>query len=71
MRKPVKNTNGTEEFTIPHETATEEPNLSGDWINFFLLMVLYIILGFPKGLAIGFSIILQSRKLVNYEDQVS
>jgi PAT family acetyl-CoA transporter-like MFS transporter 1 len=71
MTKSVKNKNGSEEFTISLEFATEKPNLSGDWMNFFLLMLLYIIQGFPKGFAIGFSIILQSKKLVNYEDQVS
>jgi len=49
----------------------EEPNLDGDRLNFYLLILLYIIQGFPIGLSIAFPIILQSKKKVSYEDQVS
>lgn len=71
MTKSMKNKQDIEECTVSHEPAAEEPNLSGDWLNFFLLIALYVIQGFPKGLVQGFSVILQSRKLVNYDDQVS
>lgn len=56
--------------TCSNPTA-EKPNLDGDWLNFYLLIILYIIQGFPVGLSGALPIILQSKKMVTYEDQVS
>lgn len=58
----------SEEHAVAHE---EKPNLDGDRLNFCLLLVLYIIQGFPIGFAIATSNILQSKNTVTYEDQVS
>jgi len=53
------------------QPTSEKPNLDGDWINFYLLIILYIIQGIPVGLSGALPIILQSKKMVTYEDQVS
>jgi len=55
----------------PYDSAPVKPNLDGDRLNFYLLILLYIIQGFPLGLSSSFPIILQSKKMVTYEDQVS
>jgi len=52
-------------------SMTDIPNLKGDWLNFNLLLLLYVLQGFPVGLSGALSIILQSRKLVTYEEQVT
>lgn len=49
--------------------ADEPPSLGKDRLNFCLLILLYIIQGFPIGLCIAFPLILQNRKST-YEDQV-
>lgn len=56
---------------LPTVPMPETPDLDGDRLNFYLLITLYIIQGFPIGLATAIPMILQSRKMVNYEDQVS
>lgn len=48
----------------------DTPNLSGDWPNFFLLLLLYTMQGMPLGLAAAIPIVLQSNKNVTYKDQV-
>jgi len=53
------------------ERTSEKPSLDGDWLNFCLLVMLYVIQGFPVGLSNALPIILQSQKTVSYEDQVS
>lgn len=60
-----------EDKTPSSESAPEKPNLDGDRVNYYLLIVLYIIQGFLIGFSGALSIILQSRKIVTYEDQVS
>lgn len=62
----VHDINGTQ-----YNSASGKPNLEGDRLNFYLLILLYIIQGFPLGLSSAFTIILQSKKMVTYEDQVS
>lgn len=48
-----------------------EPDLSGDWCNFFLLLLLYTIQGLPLGLTVqAMPVLLQSNKNVDYDDQV-
>lgn len=71
MISSTKKIDVPEEFKESREFIIEKPNLSGDWLNFCTLILLYVIQGFPIGLVIGFSVILQSRKMVTYGDQVS
>jgi len=59
------------EFEDTHKSTLEKPNLNGDRLNFYLLIILYIIQGIPVGLSGALPIILQSKKIVTYEDQVS
>lgn len=49
----------------------EKPNLKGDRLNFYILMILYIIQGFPIGLSSALTVILQSNPLITFADQVS
>ncbi|XP_025208442.1 acetyl-coenzyme A transporter 1-like isoform X1 [Melanaphis sacchari] len=49
--------------------SVDKPNLKGDWLNFFLLMLLYTMQGIPLGIASAMPIILQSNKNVTYKDQ--
>jgi len=46
-------------------------DLKGDRLNFCMLLALYILQGFPMGLTTTIPIILQSRNMANYEQQVS
>ncbi|XP_022174752.1 acetyl-coenzyme A transporter 1-like [Myzus persicae] len=50
-------------------TMIDVPNLKGDWLNFYLLLLLYVLQGFPIGLTFTLPLILQSRKMVTYEEQ--
>lgn len=70
MNKSYKDEYDSEEVTVNKSTVTTTPNLKGDWLNFYLLLLLYILQGFPIGLSGTFPIILQSRKMVTYEEQV-
>lgn len=59
------------EHKVSHGYTGEKPNLKGDRLNVCLLILLYIIQGFSVGLYTSLSIILQSKKSVTFEDQVS
>lgn len=52
------------------DTTFIETNLKGDWINFFLLLLLYTMQGMSIGTAMCMPILLQSKKNVTYSDQV-
>lgn len=54
-------------YTIP----STKSNLQGDWLNFFLLLLLYTIQGLPLGFAVALPIIFQSKRVVTYREQVS
>ncbi|CAI6363584.1 unnamed protein product [Macrosiphum euphorbiae] len=54
---------------VNDSNSAEKPNLKGDWLNFFLLLLLYTMQGIPYGLALAMPIILQSYKDVSYKDQ--
>ncbi|XP_025194139.1 acetyl-coenzyme A transporter 1-like [Melanaphis sacchari] len=72
MNKPNKNECDSEEaenLQIQKSTMTNIPNLKGDWLNFYLLLLFYILQGFPVGLSGSLPIILQSRKMVTYKEQ--
>jgi len=71
MPKSIKSRVDRDEFEVTHKSTLEKPNLNGDRLNFYLLIVLYVIQGIPVGLSSALPIILQSRKMVTYEDQVS
>lgn len=58
-----------EKFEVTRKSITDKLNLKGDWLNFFLLILLYTMQGLPLGLAITFPIILQTKK-ISYEEQV-
>lgn len=58
-------------YVVSYKTTAENPNLRGDRLNFILLILLYIIQGFPIGLSIAFPLILQKKPKVDYDDQVS
>jgi len=73
------NTDGEEEeekeelgtFENSSQSLPAKSNLKGDWMNFFLLILLYTIQGLPLGLAIALPIIFQSKKMVTYKEQVN
>lgn len=71
MAKLLKNVNDADVSVMQQNSTFVKPNLKGDWLNFFLLMLLYIMQGFPFGLSTGLPLIFQSKKLVTYEEQVS
>lgn len=58
-------------YEVPLKSKSEKPNLDGDRLNLFLLIILYTIQGFPIGVSTALPLILQSKKIVTYEDQVS
>jgi len=60
-----------EEIFVPSQSLPAKSNLKGDWLNFFLLILLYTIQGLPLGLAIALPIIFQSKKMVSYKEQVN
>lgn len=62
---------GKEQSEGLHNSTWEKPNLKGDWLNFFLLILLYTMQGLPYGLSLSFSMILQSKQMVTYDEQVS
>jgi len=72
MNKPCTIKCGLEEdVTANKSNVPNTPNLKGDWSNFNLLLLLYVLQGFPIGLSSTLPIILQSRKMVTYEEQVT
>lgn len=72
MNKPyTKKYDPEEAVAANNSTMADVPNLKGDWLNFYLLLLLYVLQGFPIGLSFTLPIILQSRKLVTYEEQVT
>lgn len=50
----------------------KKPNLSGDLMNFIVLMVLFVLQGVTFGITMSaLPIILQSKKTITYDDQVT
>lgn len=48
-----------------------ETNLKGDWMNLFLLLLLYTMQSLPLGLTAAIPIFLQSNKHATFNDQVN
>lgn len=72
MIKPTKHKDDPAEvYVVSLKSKSEKPNLDGDRLNIFLLISLYIIQGFPIGVSTALPLILQSKEMVTYEDQVS
>jgi len=72
MNKSYKNKYDPEKAVEANKsTMTNVPNLKGDWLSFYLLLLLYVMQGFSLGLSSSIPIILQSRKMVTYEEQVT
>jgi MFS transporter, PAT family, solute carrier family 33 (acetyl-CoA transportor), member 1 len=67
----TKHTKNEEKSENPKDSALDEPNLKGDWLNFYFLILLYTFQGTTSGLSYAFPIILQNTKFVTYNDQVS
>jgi len=68
MEKHAKN---EEKSELPKDSTWDKPNLKGDWLNFYFLILLYTLQGTTSGLSYAFPIILQNTKFVTYNDQVS
>lgn len=62
--------NEKEKSTAVYDSNSSKPNLKGDWSNFFLLLLLYTMQGFPLGLTSSIPILLQSQNDISYQDQV-
>lgn len=56
---------GTEDVML-----STEPNLNGDWSNFFLLTLMYTMQGFCFGVNIAISLLLKGRHDGTYNEQV-
>lgn len=56
---------------LTNELVLIKPNLKGDWLNFFMLLLLYTMQGLPLGLSSAIPILLQSKKEISYQDQVN
>jgi len=70
---PSSNIDGNEKekSAVVYDSNSPKPNLKGDWLNFFLLLLLYTMQGFPLGLTSAIPILLQSQNDVSYQDQVN
>lgn len=66
-----KNGNELQKSEAKNDSNVAKPDLKGDWLNFFLLILLYAMQGMPIGLAAAVPILLQSNKNVSYRDQVN
>ncbi|XP_015377303.1 PREDICTED: acetyl-coenzyme A transporter 1-like [Diuraphis noxia] len=69
MEKSQNEEEESEIFEVSPQSLPAKSNLKGDWLNFFLLILLYTIQGLPLGLAIALPIIFQSKKNVSYKEQ--
>lgn len=64
------NEDGPERSSTSHNARVDKPNLKGDWLNFALLTVLFVMQGLLDGVSASLPIIFQSKK-VSYQDQVN
>lgn len=71
MKKQRSKNNDQPETSGPaNDPALVMSNLDGDWLNFFLLLLLYIMQGLLLGVSGVIPIITQSRGNVSYKEQV-
>lgn len=72
MAKLTQNDDDPSQHEVKNDSMSAKPNLKGDWLNFFLLMLLYTIQGVPFGFSAGaLPLIMQNKKGVSYKDQVN
>jgi len=70
MINSLKN-DASEDLDVTLHSMSNKPNLKGDRSNLLLLILLYIMQGIPFGFSISaLPIILQSKKVVTYGEQV-
>lgn len=68
----TNNKHELEKLDDTNDTTWGEPNLKGEWMNIFVLTVLYTLQGFTFGLSMtALPIIFQNKKMVTYYDQVN
>jgi hypothetical protein len=70
MSESIERENKSEKYAVAISSISNEPNLKGDWKNFFLLLLLYTMQGLPLGLISSIPVLLKSNKNVSYNDQV-
>ncbi|XP_025406915.1 acetyl-coenzyme A transporter 1-like isoform X2 [Sipha flava] len=69
MSESIERENKSEKYAVAISSISNEPNLKGDWKNFFLLLLLYTMQGLPLGLISSIPVLLKSNKNVSYNDQ--
>lgn len=71
IKLPTIDEDDDENIPSPQVSVVDKPNLLEDWLNVLLLILLYIMQGLIHGFSLALPIILQSKKMVTYGDQVS
>ncbi|KAF0769710.1 acetyl-coenzyme A transporter 1-like [Aphis craccivora] len=64
-----KQVNEPTKSVVKNGLILAKPNLKGDWLNIFLLFMLYLMQCTPIGLVPAISILLQSKQNVTYKEQ--
>lgn len=71
MSKSSRHRNKKFKYAATGVLISDKPDLKGDWLNIFILLLLYTLQGLQLGLTNAIPILLQSNKNVTYQDQVS
>lgn len=71
MKTSTKHRNKPNKYAVTNISISDKPNLKGDWLNIFILLLLYTLQGLQLGLTTAIPILLQSNKNVTYQDQVN
>lgn len=71
MTTSKKHRNKQNKYAVTNISISDKPNLKGDWLNIFILLLLYTLQGLQLGLTSAIPILLQSNKNVTYQDQVN
>jgi len=71
MTTSTKLGNKPNKYAVTNISISDKPNLKGDWLNIFILLLLYTLQGLQLGLTCAIPILLQSNKNVSYQDQVN
>jgi len=71
MITSTKHENKSNKYVVTDTSISDKPDLKGDWLNIFTLLLLYTLQGLQLGLTSAIPILLQSNKNVSYQDQVN
>jgi len=71
MTTSTKHGSKLHKYDVTKVSISDKPDLKGDWLNIFILLLLYTIQGLQLGLTSAIPILLQSNKNVSYQDQVN